>query len=92
MAHTHPLPWKRIQEQEEYSLPYPLTHKPLNRSQLPPLPVNRQNQHEQDYVPEEALTASESSLEQSNSFSTFSRSSYDPLENMEEYLRMRDQL
>lgn len=89
MTNTYPFGRTVHREYEENSLPFPLTHKVLDRTPLniPSIAINDHN-----YVPDEALTVSESSLASSDGNSSFSRSSYDPLENLEEYLKMRDKL
>jgi hypothetical protein len=90
MANTYPFAKAAHREYDENSLPFPLTHKLLDRT---PLNLPRFTTNDRNYVPDEALTASESSLASSDGEnSSFSRSSYDPLENLEEYLKMRDQL
>ena len=91
MTNTYPFSRAIQIEQEEYSLPFPLVHKQLDRT---PLNIPRlTSNNDRNYVPEEALTASESSFNSSDAnTSVFSRSSYDPLENLEEYLKMRDKL
>lgn len=74
---------------EELSLPATLKHK-----QLDPTPFQiKYNNKDKEYLPDASLTQSLSSASESfEQESSFSRSSYDPLENMEEYLRMRDKL
>jgi hypothetical protein len=89
MANTYPFTRTIDREHEENSLPFPLIHKKLDRT---PLTLPRFTK-DHNYIPDETQTASESSLTSSESdCSSFSRSSYDPLENLEEYLKMRDQL
>jgi hypothetical protein len=91
MANTYPFGKPIAREYEENSLPFPLPIKALDRTPLN-LPRFHSN-NDQNYVPDEALTASESSFGSSDATSSsFSRNSYDPLENLEEYLKMRDQL
>ena len=89
MANTFPHARPHPPALEELSLPATLRHRQLDRARLRP----RATRGDRDYRPEASQTQSLSS--DSGSFaeeSSFSRSSYDPLENIEEYLRMRDQL
>lgn len=75
--------------QQELSLPPTLTHRPLDRAPL----LLKSSYKDRDYQPDASQTQSLSSASESlEQESSFSRSSYDPLENMEEYLRMRDKL
>lgn len=72
----------------EHSLPSRLAHKPLDRAPF----ALKDKERDREYLPDASHTQSRSSASQSEEESSFSRSSYDPLENMEEYLRMRDKL
>ena len=89
MTNTYPFARTIHREHEENSLPFPLIHKALNRT---PLALSNLATKDRNYAPEETQTASESSFASESDYSSFSRSSYDPLENLEEYLKMRDRL
>jgi hypothetical protein len=91
MTNTYPFSRVIQSEHEDYSLPFPLIHKQLDRT---PLNLPRlTSKNDGNYIPDDALTVSESSFSSSDvNTSAFSRSSYDPLENLEEYLKMRDKL
>lgn len=91
MNNTYPFARNVHKEHEENSLPFPLIHKGLDRTPLTLPRLTTIKDH--NYIPGETQTASDSSLASSETdYSSFSRSSYDPLENLEEYLKMRDQL
>ena len=72
-------------DQEDYSLPYPLVHKPLDMS---PLEIKSKKLQDNNYEPSEDYTQSSWTTSQTSS----AQSSYDPLANLEEYLKVRDQL
>jgi hypothetical protein len=90
MANTYSWTREAKEESNSYSQPYPLVHKTLDTSplNLPKFPSAK----DRDYVPGDNLTATQSSIDESSYQTSFSRSSYDPLENLEDYLKMRDQL
>ena len=79
---------KSQNEPEDYSLPYPLVHKELNQA---PFSINfKKLENTAAFIPPD--DNSNSDITFSSAESSFSRSSYDPLENLSEYLKMRDQL
>jgi hypothetical protein len=61
MAHSYPFSKEIRREHDENSLPYPLVHKTLNPApfKLPPISKNA----DQNYVPDDNLTATESSYD-----------------------------
>jgi hypothetical protein len=87
MAHSLPAFPQLPPQVEDLSLPYPLRPRNLDRSPLPPLPQLRAP--EEDYCPEEVSSSSCSSWW---SGSSSSGSSYDPLDDLSGYLRVRDGL
>ena len=81
-------PSQQVEPQSEYSLPYPLHHKSLDKT---PLPEMATKPKETDYQPaDEGSTTSEVTF--TSTESSFSRDSYDPLSDLNGYLKMRDQL
>ena len=79
-----------VEPTPDYSLPYPLIQKQLDTS---PLPWNFKKNNDDNYIPP-ALNLEDSDFtSNSSSYQTsFSRSSYDPLEDLSGYLKMRDKL
>lgn len=90
MANTFPRS-RQTQPDNDHSLPCRLVHKQLDRTPFALKGFSKDN--DRDYLPDQSQTQSHSSASESfEQESSFSHSSYDPLENMEEYLRMRDKL
>lgn len=90
MANTFPHS-RQTQPGNENSLPCRLVHKELDRMPFALKGLSKNKDH--DYLPDESNTQSHSSVSGSYGWeSSSSRSSYDPLENMEEYLKIRDKL